>query len=1027
MKQVILSILLLLLSINLLTAQDLKINEVMPSNGITSVDDFGDTPDWLEIYNTTGSAIQLSDYYISNKASKKLLWQLPSKNLQPNKFILIYCSGRDITTGTEYHANFSLKNRNDTVGIYFKDGTTIDELAYDSLPSDISFGLQPDGGSTSKYFNSASPKSTNNNAIGYNCILNTPTVSAESGFYSSPMALTVHHPEPGVQLHYSQNGDVPSSNDPVFSGNLALTTSYLPNRLSEIPTNPGLNAPQGFYSVTRANNRGYVPPAVDVQNINVFTVKAMKSGCIASDAVSRTFILDDGNIQIPQMPIIAVQTDSFGLFSQDTGIYVFGTKYLGNYLRRGPEWERVGNLVYFDENRNKLIDQRLGVELHGNGSRHSTHKNLRVSPKSRYGKGSIEAHLFDEVNYTKFEHLILRSPGHRPDCMPRDELATRLVQELGFDVPYYSTSVMYLNGEYWGINVMKERFDADYVSIKYDMDNDDVVILEGKGDLDEGQPSDTMHYYDMMDFVSKNSLDIPSNMEYLNTQMDIENYLDFMISEIYVGNGDWPTNNMRFWRKRVGFDDYASPGHDGRWRWMFFDIDGGFGGTCDDVYFAINNLERALEDTGKAAPYTQFFRDLTSNQSFVDLYINRSCDRLNTNFLKTITRPKLDQIVDELNPIMMDYVNRFGYPSTSVTLADRLVETPSLDKWNYLISRFELFMTKRNFYIRRQMKDQWGLGDSLNITMNVNDAQMGFVQISSLELTDKLEGITNPVYPWTGMYFEGIDIPIHAHAYPGYRFKEWMGLPINKADTSVNIHSDTTFTAVFEIDPNYVQPMAITINELQASNTSTVVDEYLEYDDWIELYNPNNEDIDITGYYLTDDEANLKKYWIGANSTIISAKGWLVFWADDQSGQGQNHTNFKLDKDGEFVALVAPDGVTVVDSIRFGPQLEDYSLGRQADGMSAWIDFEFPTPFYSNLSTNMDELEDAVSLKVYPNPSNGEEVFFNQRITGQLYNISGVLVKSFESKWSIPVFDLPSGIYIIRNDKNGESVKLVIQ
>ncbi len=1027
MKQNLLFLMGLLVNLNVLFAQDLVINEVMPSNGMTSIDFFKDAPDWIEVYNNTNSPIQLSDYYLSDNQSLKLKWQFPTKNLQPNNFILIYCSGRDTTISFEYHSNFKLSNSLDTLGIYFKNGSTVHEFVYESMPIDISFGLQPDGSNTRVFFSAPTPKATNNNSMGYTCVLSPPTVSAQSGFYASPLALSISHPVSGVQLNYTENGEEPNNSDPTYTGNLDLSTSYQANRLSLIPTNPGLNAPQAAYSVSRMNNRGYLPPAVDVQNINVFMIRAFKSGCIPSESVVKTYVLDDGNIQFPNMPILALQTDSFGFFSNDTGIYVFGNSNVGNYTKGGYKWEREGTLVYFDENQNKLIDQKLGVELHGNGSRQSTHKNLRVTPKSRLGKSRIEAPLFEEVNYERFDHLILRSPGHRPDCMPRDELATTIVAHLGFDVPYYSTSAMYLNGEFWGINVLKERFDDEYIAIKYDMKDKEIVILEEEGILQYGESTDTAHYNNMMDFVTQNSLDNPANMDYLNTQMDVENYLDYMISEIFIGNGDWPTNNLRFWRKRVSYDDYASPGHDGRWRWMFFDIDGGFGGTCSDVYFTMNNLNRALRDTGGYVPFTRLFRDLISYQSFRDMYINRTCDRLNTNFLNSVTRSKLDVIVNDLDPIMMDHVNRFGYPSTSVTLADRMVEIPSLDKWNYLVSGLEKFMSRRSFYIRRQMKEQWTLADTFAITVNVNDVNMGFVQLNSLKLTSQLEGVSAPVYPWTGKYFEGINIPLIAHPYPGYRFKDWMGLSITKADTSVNISSDTIFTAVFEIDPDYSIPMPIVINELQASNSSTVFDEYFEFDDWIELYNPNTTDIDITGYYLTDNRNKLKKYWVGPNKTIIPAKEWMVFWADDQSGQGQNHTNFKLSKSGEFIALVAPDGITVVDSISFGPQLTDYSYGRQGDGMANWVEFEIPTPFYSNLSSDVEEFVSHEALKVYPNPSNGDYVYFNQHISGDLYSISGVLVQSFQRTSSLAISNLKIGIYIIRNSNNGESVKLVIQ
>ena len=1005
--------------------QVLKINEVMPKNGMTSFDSFGNSPDWLEIYNNTNNPIQLSDYYISNDLLDKLMWQLPTLNLQPHKYVLIYCSGENLYS-PDYHANFKLKNASDTVGIFFKDGSTIELLSYDKMPSDISYGCQPDGALGLVYFDAATPKATNNNSNGYNCVLETPVVPVLSGKYPSPLSVNVSHSDAAVQLHYTTNGDKPSVFDPVYTNTLNMTSNYSPNRLSSIPTNPGTNAPMGRYTVVRSNNRGWLPPNGDVQNINVFKVKAFKSGCISSAVETRTYLLDDGNISFPDMPIISLQVDSVDFFANDTGIYVYGDYPDGNYNEQGAGWERSSYFEYFDKNKNVLINQKLGVELHGNGSRHSLHKNLRISAKSIYGLTTIEAPLFENSDVTTFKHLIVRSPGHRPDCAPRDELATSIVSKLGFDIQNFSISTMYLNGEYWGTNVLKERFNEDFISLKYDMGKSNIVMLESSGDVEYGEESDTVHYHNMILFVEQNSLDVPSNMTYLNTQMDINNYINFIGSEVYIGNGDWPNNNMRFWRKRVDYDDYSSVGHDGRWRWMFFDLDGGFGGTCDDVYYAINNLERALSDSLPYQKYTRLFRGLCSHQSFREMYINQTCDRLNSTFLRSVTEPKLVEIENELAPVMMDHVNRWGYPSVSTTLVDRMIETPSLTKWNYLVSRFHLFTDRRNLLVYRHMQEQWNLGDSIHVTMDVNNPSMGYVQINTLNLTSELEGVNPSVYPWVGKYFENINIPINAHAYPGYRFKEWLETSITKADTSFNISSNATFTAIFEIDPDYVTPLPITINEIQAWNSSTVADDYYELEDWIELYNPNDVDIDIKDYYLTDDATNLKKYWIGPNTTIIKAKSWMIFWADDDNGQGQHHTNFKLSKNGELVALVAPDGISVVDSVRFGPQIEDFSYGRQSDGQTPWINFAQPTPFYSNLATDVNDVAEIINLIVYPNPANTNNIYFNAIISGEIYNISGVNVMRFNRTNTVNISFLAKGVYFVKNSSSSETVKLVI-
>jgi hypothetical protein len=250
---------------------------------------------------------------------------------------------------------------------------------------------------------------------------------------------------------------------------------------------------------------------------------------------------------------------------------------------------------------------------------------------------------------------------------------------------------------------------------------------------------------------------------------------------------------------------------------------------------------------------------------------------------------------------------------------------------------------------------------------------------------------------------------------------------MTNADTVINISGDTSFTAVFAVDPNYVAPLPITINEIQASNESTVFDESFEYDDWIELYNPNSTPVDITNYYLTDNETKLTKYHIAPNKTVIEPYEYMVFWADDQTGQGQNHTNFKLSAAGEIVVLVDSDGETVIDSMRFTNQQTDYSYGRQTDGTNPWIVFAEPTPFYSNLLTSAEDIPQASDINIYPNPVANGTIYISAKISGSIYNISGIKVKQFSHQNSVDVSNLSRGVYIVRNDVTGESHKIIIQ
>lgn len=146
-------------------------------------------------------------------------------------------------------------------------------------------------------------------------------------------------------------------------------------------------------------------------------------------------------------------------------------------------------------------------------------------------------------------------------------------------------------------------------------------------------------------------------------------------------------------------------------------------------------------------------------------------------------------------------------------------------------------------------------------------------------------------------------------------------------------------------------PPALYINEFMASNDSTLEDpdDPGDYPDWIELYNASDDAIDLEGHYLTDDPMDLTQYPI-TDSLMIEAEGFLLFYADDESGQGIQHTNFGLSANGDALLLVAPDGVTIIDSYTFGAQTTDVSEGRFPDGTDNWRFLEIPSPGSANLS-----------------------------------------------------------------------------
>jgi len=213
------------------------------------------------------------------------------------------------------------------------------------------------------------------------------------------------------------------------------------------------------------------------------------------------------------------------------------------------------------------------------------------------------------------------------------------------------------------------------------------------------------------------------------------------------------------------------------------------------------------------------------------------------------------------------------------------------------------------------------------------------------------------------------------------------------------------------------------INEIMASNKSTIKDEFEEYDDWIEIYNSSNDSIWLGYFYMTDN-LMWPNYW-QMPDTIIGPGGFLLIWADNQPEQGKCHANFKLDKDGEVVGIFDsnPDQI---DAYTFGEQTSDISIGRKSDGGDEWISFTSPTPGASNETLGIPETGNTEMISVSPNPSSGSYVRLSEPCNFKVYDILGKMVAEKENMQRIDISRFHQGVYFIVID-NGQKLKMIIQ
>jgi len=180
---------------------------------------------------------------------------------------------------------------------------------------------------------------------------------------------------------------------------------------------------------------------------------------------------------------------------------------------------------------------------------------------------------------------------------------------------------------------------------------------------------------------------------------------------------------------------------------------------------------------------------------------------------------------------------------------------------------------------------------------------------------------------------------------------DWWTYGPQVADVSAGRNGDGAWTWVAystptprtNNPPKVVGTPSVRINEWLASNHKTNTDENGDHDDWVELYNWGDEPVCIGGRFLTDN-LGIPDSWMIPHATIIAPHGFLVIWCDDETGQALLHTNYRLDAQGDRIALYDLDAATVIDSVEFGTQQSDISQGRYPDGSPTILTLDRPTP-----------------------------------------------------------------------------------
>lgn len=509
--------------------------------------------------------------------------------------------------------------------------------------------------------------------------------SHESGFYLKPFKLYLTTDNKNT-IHYTFDGSEPTTSSKAFYNEMLITGNESYDSLSFINTtipdsiaNFGWRAPKGnqdkatvikFAAFQNDILQGEVRTLSFFVDSNLYhnkfpnTRKNKILNTINSKRVSDLFLKDTIINTKYDLPIISISTDRDNLYSKDKGLFVSGNDFnpdsiyfSENYFKRGKNWERKVFFQYFSKNGELVFEQNIGVRIHGGVTRRNPQKSLKFYAREEYGNATVNLPFLAEKGVNRFILESMQESGGG-QALIEDIVAQEIVKEIGIEQQNFQAVIVFVNGEYWGIHTIRDRIDENYLSYKFNLPRDSFDIIDGNPSTPiayEAISGDNSDYLGLMQFIRENDLSVIENYNFIDSKIDIDNFIDYYSVEIFFANYDWPIHNIKMWKKK----------ENSKWRFLLYDLDAGF--TNDRRDYTLNMFERLSNEIdcgscGNSLDATLLFRSLMKNEQFRKRFSARY-NKIVEQYMNTDkTLAIVDSITEIYNTNMHDHINRWRYP-----------------------------------------------------------------------------------------------------------------------------------------------------------------------------------------------------------------------------------------------------------------------------------------------------------------------------------------------------------------------------
>jgi hypothetical protein len=627
------------------------------------------------------------------------------------------------------HTNFKLSSSGETVFLYTPTGTVESSLFVDNFTYDNSIGSLPDGAATTNIFSPPTPGASNNASVTYPGYAIQPDFSIGSGFFTTPTSIGIIDYNSGSsQVYYTLDGSDPTTSSTLFTGPISIFMS----------------------TVIKA--RAFVP------------------GLLPSPIRTGSYFFNVNHIT----PIISVITQNNNLYGP-TGMF-------DNY---NNDWLKAAYVEYFDSTstHNMIFSMPTGIIMDGGagGSRSQPQHSFRLEMDNPVlGDGSVTYPFIpDRPERNKYSKFYLRNGSNQYLRLPyKDACQVRMMcKETNCYYSSYRPVSVYINGQYFGLYELREKYDTEMFKQRENATPATTEILSMSYFYGlvlravEGSVDNFWNSYNA--FTALNTSDT-SFWNQADSLFDLTYYSDYIISESWMGNVDWPGNNIKI---------YRSDKTNYRWRFCTIDLElAMLPNSWTDCNFDHINY---MLGQSTSNPYINIWLKSLQNGKFKNYFINRFADVMNTAYdtsrLLAIENDFFNQTVVEMQNEYQRWGNPFDIPGQMIGFNN-----------DHLTFQSELIC--RNSTVRNHIENGFSLPQQVDLTLDVYPFGAGKIHISTIEPGE---------YPWQGVYFDGLPVKIEAIATPGYTFSHWEdnGLisdTLNKLfDDTLNI-SSTIFRAHFD-------------------------------------------------------------------------------------------------------------------------------------------------------------------------------------------------------------------------------------